>query len=294
MALPVSDSLSNVNEQIEAAARVLGRSKQCQSVFEAIYHGKKGTKYVQELADNLTYSRKQVLKQGKKLADHQIVEQVKIDGDTGYKKIPFFHQNKSKILLLASNAEKLDNYPTKRRPSPKTIVTLRIDRSHAKASQITIDDMDSFAKVKRIKPAGALDSKISESRFKKAIQAILGEAGEFTDWGGEKNDLYTTRVKIAKKRHSIAFAFKGPGTKGKLVPAKLGKNGDQIQRLFQVNADIFIIQYWNQIDQSVIEQLEVFAIAKSVMTQKTIWYGVIDGIDSNRLYIAYRNKFCID
>jgi hypothetical protein len=90
---------------------------------------------------------------------------------------------------------------------------------------------------------------------------------------------------------SAAFAFKGHGTKGKLTPAKLGKNGDQIQRLFEAPAQVFFIQYHGQIAQSVLQQMAMLAVAKSVMSGLPIWYGIFDGQDSNRIYTAYRSLF---
>ncbi len=79
--------------------------------------------------------------------------------------------------------------------------------------------------------------------------------------------------------------------KGKLTPGKLGKNGDQIQRLFESAGQVFLIQYWSVIDESVVKQMEQLAIAKSVMTGQEIFYGIIDGQDSKRLFDAYAAKF---
>jgi hypothetical protein len=132
---------------------------------------------------------------------------------------------------------------------------------------------------------------ISEKAFKAGILTLIGDKGDFQDWGGEKNDLYTTKLKFKGKRRAVAFAFKGPGTQGILTPRKLGKNGDQIQRLFLGAAEIFIVQYHAQIDQSVIEQMVAFATMNSVRERRRIWYGVIDGDDTNRLVAAYPRAF---
>jgi hypothetical protein len=80
-------------------------------------------------------------------------------------------------------------------------------------------------------------------------------------------------------------------SKGTLTPGKLGKNGDQIQRLFESPADVFFVQYHGQIDESVVHQMKKMAIANSVMEDKQIWYGVIDGDDTNRLLAAYPKQF---
>jgi hypothetical protein len=294
MTFEVSDKLSNRNENIEAAAKVLGRSKQRIKVFDKIYFGKKLVKTVDELSVMTGLTNKQVLTQGKKLADNHLVIQTKVETKTAYKKIPFFHENKKEIISLVSNKEKLKNYPTKRKAAKNEIVNnvqISIPNSHFNIKQITIDDLDSFSKVKEVSESGHLSKEYSEADFKNGVISIIGEAGDFKDWGGEKNDLYTTRIKIAGNRIPVAFAFKGPGTKGKLVPGKLGKNGDQIQRLFEADAEVFFVQYHDQIEQSVIEQMKAMAIMNSVKESKEIMYGIIDGVDSKRIVMAYSEKF---
>jgi hypothetical protein len=118
-----------------------------------------------------------------------------------------------------------------------------------------------------------------------------GEKGRFKDWGGETSDLWTTKVRHKGRRVACAFAFKGPGTKGALVPGKLGKNGDQIQRLFQEDADIYLVQYVGQIAPSVMVNMAPFAQSKSLSTGRKICYGVVDGNDSARLIDAYPKAF---
>ncbi len=293
MALVVSDALSNTNEQIEQAAKAIGRSVERRAVFEAIYHGKQRVKAAAEVSEKTGLSQKRVTMAGKHFADRGIVDQIRRDGETCYRKIDFFHTHKNSILALAGNKRRLEGFPTKARPRASTSVTVRIDARKAETKQITVDDIDSFRKVRTIPADGFIPRSISEGEIKKGIQAIIGEKGRFQDWGGEKNDLLTTRVLIGGKRRPTAFAFKGPGKKGPLAPGKMGKNGDQIQRLFESSAEVFIIQYGEEIRESVIDQMQQLAIAKSSMTGKEILFGVIDGADSNRLLEAYKSKFLV-
>jgi hypothetical protein len=153
-----------------------------------------------------------------------------------------------------------------------------------------VDDIDSFARVRKIK-ASQPPVQMPESRFKKGVARILGERGTFNDWGGELRDLSSTRLVFKNKRRATAFAFKGPGTKGRLTPGKLGKNGDQIQRLTRCPAEIFLIQYWNEIDDSVLDQLERLVQVKAFFERKPLSYGIIDGQDSARLIAAYPQHF---
>jgi hypothetical protein len=76
-----------------------------------------------------------------------------------------------------------------------------------------------------------------------------------------------------------------------LTPKKLGKNGDQIQRLFLSPAEIFIVQYHDTVGQAVVEQVKTSASLNSVREGKRIYYGIIDGDDTNRLIMAYPKQF---
>jgi hypothetical protein len=176
-------------------------------------------------------------------------------------------------------------------------VTVRVPpvrkaRSQATTHFITIDDVDSFAKVRKIKSqAKRLPASMSERQFNDGVKAIIGETGTFKDWGGETSDLYSTRLRLNGKRLRVAFGFKGPGLTVPLVPSRLGKNGDQMERLFSEPADVFFVQHWREILPSIVRMMRVFAVDKALSTGKPVYYGLIDGHDSNRLRLAYPAKF---
>ena len=130
-----------------------------------------------------------------------------------------------------------------------------------------------------------------ERDFNNGVRKVIKDKWEQLDWGGETDDLYTTRLLIKNNRIPSAFAFKGRGTKGILVPGKMGKNGDQIQRLFRSPAELFVVQYQGPIAETVIEQMKAFAEIKSVHSDKPIYYMIIDGQDSDRLVRAYPKAF---
>jgi hypothetical protein len=242
-------------------------------------------------ATGLTY--KQVLNEGVVLAHEDIVGQEKVNGRVAYRRDKFYSKNKDAILRLARDRQKLEKYPTSYAPKvngrAQSVVKLQFPSRWTRVERITIDDIDSFRRVRPVEHEG-LGTPHSEARFKRGLQRILGETGKFTDWGGETDDLFTTRLKIKGKRYAAAFGLKGKGTKGKLTPKKMGKNGDQIQRLFRSPADVFIVQYWGEVDESVHGLLEQLATAKSV-TGRPVRFGVIDGRDSSRLIAAYPKKF---
>jgi hypothetical protein len=295
MPLPVSDLSSNAEENIAHAAKVIGRSKDRLKVFGAIYTGKQRIKTADEISKTTHLPQVRVLQEGKRLSDNHLVVPTKVDGRKAYEKIDFFHTHKKRILSLAASPPKLKAFPTKRNPAPRgSTDRIKLDvliprRKHS-ARMVTIDDIDSFAKAHVLSRDSGY-TRMPERKFKMGMARILGEKGDFKDWGGENRDLSSTRVMIGGKRHSTAFAFKGPGKTGKLTPAKMGKNGDQIQRLFKCPAEVFLIQYWGQVDDMVLEQLESLAKLKSYMEDGTVWYGIIDGVDSTRLIQAYPKEF---
>jgi hypothetical protein len=288
----VAVARSNAADQIADAVRALGRSKQRIAIFRAIYFGKKRAKTVNEIAVATGLDRVRVLQEGRRLADLDIVTQIGAAGMTAYEKKRFYSAQKSRILRLVQDPAAFASFPTGANPRatlPKDL-TIRIPRSRIHALFITIDDIDSFYRVRSVRVEPGHYAAIPEERFKAGIAKILGESGRFRDWGGEQNDLYTSRLRIAGRRRLAAFAFKGPGTRGPLTPAKMGTNGDQIQRLFKTTAAVFIVQYWGEIKPSIIEQMEEFAKAKSAVSE-VVYFGVIDGDDSHRLLKAYPGGF---
>lgn len=287
----VTDPRSNANEQIVHAAEVIGRGVQKAAVFDAVSSGRARVKTISAIAAATRIPRQQVLNAAKQLADNQIIHQTKKDGELAYEKDAFYARQKKRILKFAADPGERQRVPTKRNPmGAASTVVIRVPRRSAKAHYITVDDVDSLSRVGRVK-ATPEPAPLSERRFKQGMQGILGEKGQFQDWGGEGNDLWTTRVRLDNKRRRAVFAFKGRGTKGKLVPGKMGKNGDQIQRLFRSAADVFFVQYWGQVDESVVEQMQLLGTAKSYAEGREIWLGVIDGADSQRLIEAYPRHF---
>ncbi len=289
----VFDVRSNPQDQIAHAVDVLGRSEQRIAVFATIYRGKKRAKSVIEISRSTGLTPKQVLEAGKRLADNYLVTPIRIAGSTSYQKDPFYSANKRKILQLVRNPKAFADWPrkTKQRIVSGPPIVIRLPVRRARTRLITVDDIDSFSQIRDIPPPNTDYRPMPESRYKKGVARILQEKGKFKDWGGETNDLYTTQVRVRGARVATAFAFKGPGRKGMLTPAGMGKNADQIQRLFQAPARLFIVQYWGQVAQSVVEQLKAFATAKAALEGEEVLYGIINGDDSNRLLAAYPQAF---
>jgi hypothetical protein len=290
MPVETSDVRSNPEEQIKHAAKVLKKSSDRKKVFVAILTGKKRYKTIRELERMTGLKRKRVLEETVKLFNNKLVPRKKISSELAYGKDDFLAQNKDLILRLAGNKRKLELFATKSNPKVTAQVVVKLPRSAANAEQLTIDDINSFSKVRHYS-SSRNGTAVNEKKFKEGIQRILGEEGTFLDWGGESDDLFSTRVVIKGGRKTTAFGLKGRGTKGILYPKMMGKRGDQIQKLFRVPANVFLVQYWGQIDESILEQMKSFATAKSALEASTVYYGVIDGKDTARIISAYPEAF---
>lgn len=98
-----------------------------------------------------------------------------------------------------------------------------------------------------------------EAEVKAAFAAIVGEPFVPKDWGGEKSDLVSTQVRLEGQPVSTAFAFKGPAKSKPLTVADLGKNGDQISRLFSEPSDLVILQHCDAVTSAVRDHMRAFA-----------------------------------
>ncbi|TAJ08432.1 MAG: hypothetical protein EPO61_10045 [Nitrospirae bacterium] len=293
MTINVADIRANLNENILHAATIIGKSKDRRKVFEAIYRGKKEVKTVDDICMVTGLKRMRVLQEGGTLHANQIVEKIKQDDRTAYRKVQIYTAHKNKILAILDNPSKASRYPTKQSPrTSSTTYKIEVPGRKPKVTPITVDDVDSFSGVRKVKgnDEALRLGNMAESKIKAALKSILGETHDFNDWGGEKNDLYTNKLKYKGKRRTAAFALKGRGTQGTLTPSKMGKNGDQIGRLVGSAAQVFFVVYHGKIDESITSQLEAYALGKAI-GGTPIYFGTIDGDDLNRLHQAYRVHF---
>jgi hypothetical protein len=290
MRVPVSDKASSPDDNIATVVKAIGTSAVRRGIFRCVYTGKKAIKMVDEIAKALKISPKHVLTEGRRLAIRGAFEPIRDNNKTGYKKDDFYESHKAEIYRRLDLKE-FKSQPTKARPHVTIAgATLKVPNFFKpRIKEITVDDIDSFKKVRAISAANS--KPLSESRFKRGIARIVSEGGRFKDWGGEQNDLNTTRLRFNGRRRGAVFAFKGPATTGILVPAKMGKNGDQIQRLFGSHGEIFFVQYWGQIAESIRQLMSTFARVKSIHDSGPVFYCVIDRRDSARLVQAYPRQF---
>lgn len=130
--------------------------------------------------------------------------------------------------------------------------------------EVHVDQIDSFANVSQFnqrlsKTALSPLREVSESDVKQAFAEIINEPVVPNDWGGESSDLFSSRVVLGGKRVSTAFLLKGPAKFHVMTPADLGKNGDQIGRLFNEPADLLVLQHCHEVTPAVRKQMRAYA-----------------------------------
>jgi hypothetical protein len=159
--------------------------------------------------------------------------------------------------------------------------------------RLYVECVDSFVKVRDVNPSmvaaflkdGYLD--VAEDTVQLALEAILDVPFHKKDWGGELNDLYTANVVLHGCRRPTAFLLKGNGLNAGVMEIKhCGKNGDQIVRLFQSPADLFMIQFVGTISEFVIQHARA-EIARLKTQGKDSHFLIMDGQDTARLMHAY-------
>lgn len=154
--------------------------------------------------------------------------------------------------------------------------------------ELHVDRIDSFSKVEavdqpRTKAALARLKEIPEAEIKKAFAEIINEPTVPKDWGGESSDLFSSRVVIQGQRVSTAFLLKGPAKFHPMTSADLGKNGDQIGRLFDEPADLLVLQHCHEVTPAVRKQMRAYAQQMG----KPRRFCIIDGYDTLRILQAY-------
>jgi len=160
-------------------------------------------------------------------------------------------------------------------------------------TRLYVEDIESFHKVRDVNPAmvaakarqGYLSE--TENHVQACLEQILGVTFHQGDWGGELNDLYTANIRVAGRPVSAAFLLKGRGLNRRdMRIADCGKNGDQLVRLFDSPAELFVVQFVGRVDEMVVKDVEGKTEHRR-QAGKSAWFMIIDGQDTARLLLAY-------
>lgn len=286
----VSNPSADREEKIEHAAKILRASKNAKAVFELVYKGQKQFKTIDDMRSMIRGFNTNTYQAANRLAAEDILEKRIASGRHSYYKVKFYTHNRNHILRLCKNKQRLKDYPTKMKVKASGGKTIFAFASKPQVKQISLEEVGSFRKARKAAPNVSLVRGMYERTINRAICRILNEK-EKKDWGGERNDIFSTRLVLGAQRIGAAFALKGKGTRGKLTPAKMGTNGDQIARLFGGTASIHFVIHNDDIDESIHDLMQVHAIEKSVRTGKRIYWSVADGRDLSQLVQAYPTEF---
>ena len=120
---------------------------------------------------------------------------------------------------------------------------------------------------------------MSEEEVKHVIATLIGEPYIPKDWGGERSDLYSSRLFARGRQMSSAWLFKGPGYPHPMTVRALGKPGDQVGRLFSEPAELLVLQHSHEIKPSVINMMDAYA--HDLRNPRK--YTIIDGSDTARI-----------
>lgn len=150
-------------------------------------------------------------------------------------------------------------------------------------------EIDQFKKVHEFLKSAKIKSNIKalrdipEVQIKHAFAEIIQEPDVPKDWGGEKSDLFTTKISVDGKFMSTAFIFKGPARFSPMTMKHLGQNGDQIERLFTEPANLLILQHCHNVTNPV--RATMRAYASSLYNPRH--FSIIDGTQTYQILSAY-------
>jgi hypothetical protein len=155
----------------------------------------------------------------------------------------------------------------------------RVDPSEVFVSQI--DQLSAARGVRTTKAMLEAVAGMAEKDIKNAFADIVGEHYVTKDWGGEGSDLLTAHLTVEGRPLTTAFAFKGPGLRGDLTIARMGKNGDQGVRLANEPADLLVVQHYRRIAP------EVRALMRALARSSDKSFAIFDGAVTAAVLKAY-------
>jgi hypothetical protein len=156
-------------------------------------------------------------------------------------------------------------------------------------ARLSPEDIDSFERISNVpdtEVAELVPLQVSEAEIKRHFCDIIGNPFPQKDWGGEVCDIFCN-IRFRRREVPAAFILKGKAYADRpLRIVHLGKNGDQLVRLFSLPVVVYIIQSNGPIDGAVYSQIEAQVAAK-LITNQSIYYLMLDGIQTARLLRAY-------
>jgi hypothetical protein len=279
--------MTSANETLVA---LVNRGYSALAVIEQDYSGRKNAGVYKEDEDNARYAEQknlwasEVIGELKRIFPTELECNLFLHPESPLRAVSGDYKYQSMVLRFQTFIRELE---TIRQNSLVQYTDLPIQ------DRLYVEDIDSFQKVRDVNPAmvtGFLKNgflSLSEDQVQLALEQILGVSFHKKDWGGELNDLYTANVVVSGKRHATAFLLKGPGIgKKEMTIADCGQNGDQLMRLFDTPADLFVVQYVGPIADFLIKDVQG-KIAELRARGKAAHFLIIDGQDTARVLHAF-------
>jgi hypothetical protein len=120
--------------------------------------------------------------------------------------------------------------------------------------EISCWDVDQFRPFKDIdSQAAALPLRVPEKIIKARLNALLGESESAGDWPGEDDDIFG-KCSVHGRERAIAIMLKGPSVPRPMRIKDAGINADQILRLAESAAEVFVVQHVDKITEAVRRQ----------------------------------------
>jgi hypothetical protein len=133
-----------------------------------------------------------------------------------------------------------------------------------------------------------LPLKMEEVKVRKAFEQTLGESFHATDSAVEWCDTFSVQGSHDGKQCTIAAMFKGAGNRALKWPLQVsgcGKSGNQVLKLFEIPADVYIIQANGPFDPTLVKHIQDTADAHTARGRR-VRFMLIDGVSTARLLRA--------
>ena len=166
MRLQVSDFNSNVEENLQHWARVLGTGKIRRAIFNTVYSNKKVSWTIAEIMDKTNLDRKTIATQGKAMVVGGLLEQ-NPGGAVVYTKVLAAHHNKNRIIRLADVKTAREGLPTKRNVR---------GRSNTFVSKVT-KNYENIGVMNTGTVNGAVNGNSQSNRYNEDTVKLLGAIG---------------------------------------------------------------------------------------------------------------------
>jgi hypothetical protein len=129
--------------------------------------------------------------------------------------------------------------------------------AHPDTVEISCWDIDEFRPYMDVDVGNIkLPLMIPERQIKEHLNSLLGEVESAGDWGGEDDDIFA-QCSLNGRKLVIAMMLKGRSVPRPMRLKDAGKNSDQVLRVAEAPAAIFVLQHIDKITEPVRRQLRM-------------------------------------